>query len=131
MKSLLTIALSLVVVMAARAQQINDAIPLSSAYYTISTNFVLTASTNTTLTAKLTIQTDGALYHTFQFYAAGSNFSYSIDRSSDNTNWFIGATNVVTTTLVAESTITAKEKFMRVRFQGTNYSGGVNYLGGR
>lgn len=130
MKSLLTLLLTLAVIGTARAQQVNDGVPLQQGFCTIGTNYAFGTFTNTTPVSVLTVQVDWALYHTIHFYGA-TNFSYVIDRSLDNTNWFLGATNAVAAGGIAEATITGKENYLRFRVQGTNLVGGINYLGGR
>lgn len=130
MKWFATMLASLAVIGAARAQQVNS-FPLNQAFGTISTNYAFTAFTNANPSNVVSFTVEPALYHTLQFYTTTSNFSYVIDRTLDNTNWYYGATNAVTSSAVAEATITGKYKLFRVRIQGTNITGGINYLGGR
>ena len=54
-----------------------------------------------------------------------------MDKSLDNTNWVLGTTTAIAAGVVTESTVTGKEGYLRIRIQGTNVGGGINYLGGR
>jgi len=130
MKSLAVI-MALAVIWTASAQQFDNAIPLSAAFGNISTNLTVN-STNavTNLTSVATIQVDAAVYHTFQLTATNA-FAYAIDRSLDNTNWILGVTNSIAANGVTDTNFVAKEKYYRIRINGTNLVGSVKYLGGR
>lgn len=130
MKSLLKLLATLAVIGTAGAQTQNLILPESQSFGTISQTYAFGTFTNSTPATVLTVRVDQALYHTAHIYGA-TNFTYVIDRSIDNTNWYSGATNAVVAGGIAEATITGKEVYLRFRVQGTNVVGGINYLGGR
>lgn len=131
MRFWLSILASFVVLSAAKAQippSGDLTIPINQAFQVDYAQFVLNGTTNPIFTNQVVDN----LYHTIQFANTGTNtFQYVVDVSVAGTNWFIGATNSVIGTNVAEATLTKKETYMRIRIFGTNMSGNVDYVGGR
>ena len=130
MKSLLTLLVALAVIGAARAQQSQTFVSPNQAFNTIASNYTLTAFTNASPSNVVVFATSQALYHTIQLYPTNV-CSYALDKSLDNTNWTLGTTTAIAAGVVTEATVTAKQAYLRIRLQGTNIGGGINYLGGR
>ena len=113
--------------------------PANQAY---NANYIVLASltsanTNSVGVASTTNRIDANLHHTVQAYCSSSTSNYfaiAIDKSLDSTNWTLGNTNLIATTLtsgVNETNWVGKVAYIRVRTFGTNVTGQVNYLGGR
>ena len=123
MKWLIAIAAATVVFAAAVAQQMDA---FGNWVYLGYFNTV----TNSTPTAVVTNNTAGSIYHTFHFVAT-NQATYSLQRSIDRTNWYVGATNALTPNVVTEATVTGKYSYFRILIQGTNVGLNVNYFGGK
>jgi hypothetical protein len=130
MKSLYTLIVTLAVIGAARAQDLVTVVPENQAFNVYSTNYVFSRFTNAAPSNVVLLATSPSLYHTIHFYPTGV-CSYAVDKSLDNTNWVLGTTTAIAAGVVTESTVTGKEGYLRIRIQGTNVGGGINYLGGR
>lgn len=125
MKLIFSFGLLVLVAVGVLATSFPPSTTVDTVNVTVSTGYVTNLTGNS-------VFIESPLYHTFQAVNSGTNsVSVAIDRSLDGSNWIGVTTNVLAASGTAETTMTGKWSYFRVRYTGTNSPVTVTYLGGR